>query len=220
MDRLDERLEKHVELLIQRYPGIKLIKDNIISAYFMMEKCYERNGKLLIAGNGGSASDSEHMAAELMKSFKALRRVNKEFAGRLQYIDEKKGKFLADCLEYALPAIPLVSQGALITAYLNDVGWEGIFAQQILGYGNAGDVFLGVSTSGNSENIINAAITAKAMGIGVIALTGKKGGQLADFADIAVRVPEEETYVIQELHLPIYHCWCLMLEEKYFGKMN
>ena len=217
MDSLDDRLTKHVELLVRRYPSVKLIRDDIVSAYKMMEKCYERDGKLLIAGNGGSASDSEHMAAELMKSFKVSRKVNKDFAGRLQDIDERRGRLLAGCLERALPAMPLVSQGALITAYLNDVGREGIFAQQLMGYGKAGDIFLGVSTSGNSKDIINAAVTAKAMGIEVIALTGKNGGELVKFADVAVKVPEEETYMIQELHLPVYHCWCLLLEESFFG---
>lgn len=220
MDRLDKRLARHIKLLIQRYPGINLIIDSIVSAYLMMQKCYEGNGKLLIAGNGGSASDSEHMAAELMKSFKASRKVNEDFAERLQDVDEQRGKLLAECLEYALPAIPLVSQGALITAYLNDVGWEGIFAQQVVGYGRSGDIFLGVSTSGDSKNVINAAVAARAMDIQVIALTGKTGGELAKFADITVKVPEEDTYKIQELHLPIYHCWCLMLEDHFFGNKN
>ncbi len=114
-------------------------------------------------------------------------------------------------------AIPLVAHEALSTAYINDVDGYGVFAQQLLGFGREGDVFLGISTSGNSQNIMNAAVVARALGIKVIGLTGADGGELGRFADVAVRVPEKETYMVQELHLPIYHCWCLMLEERFFG---
>ena len=115
-------------------------------------------------------------------------------------------------------AIPLVAHEALITAYINDVESSSVFAQQLLGLGRLGDVYLAISTSGNSENIMRAAIVARALGIKVIGLTGAKGGELAEFADVCVKVPFDETYMIQELHLPIYHCWCLMLEERFFGK--
>ena len=129
-----------------------------------------------------------------------------------------RGSLLAEQLEYGLTAIPLVAHEALITAYVNDVGGDSIFAQQLLGYGKKGDVFLGISTSGNSENVINAAVVAKAIGIRVIGLTGAEGGALAEFADVVIRIPETETYMIQELHLPVYHCMCLMLEEQFFGR--
>ena len=115
-------------------------------------------------------------------------------------------------------AIPLTSHVSLTTAYLNDVDADGVFAQQLYGFGKPGDVFMGISTSGNSRNIIAAAITAKALGMGIIALTGKSGGELAEFADVAVKVPETETYRVQELHLPVYHCWCMMLEEHFFNQ--
>lgn len=218
MKRLEEKLEKHIDLLIGRYPSLQPIRDVIIDAYLIMEECYLQGGKLLIAGNGGSAADSEHIAGELMKRFKAPRPVKAEFADKLKRIDPERGTVLARNLECGLMAIPLVAHEALTTAYINDVDGLGVFAQQLFGYGRAGDVFLGISTSGNSKNIINATVVARALGIKVIGLTGKNGGELAEVSDVAVKVPEIETYMIQELHLPVYHCWCLMLEDKFFGK--
>lgn len=214
---MDGRLKRHLDLLISRYPGLNSIRKDIMEAYLIMEKCFEDGCKLLIAGNGGSAADSEHIAGELMKGFKLPRRVSKEFAEKLRKVDPVRGKRLEDSLECGLAAIPLTANGALATAYLNDVGAEGIFAQQLLGYGRDGDVFLGISTSGNSGNVISAAVTARALGISVVALTGKEGGALAGLADVAIQVPEKETYMVQELHIPVYHCLCLMLEEHFFG---
>ena len=218
MKQLEEKLEKHINLLISRYPSLQSIRDVIIDAYLIMEECYLQGGKLLIAGNGGSAADSEHIAGELMKRFKTPRPVSLEFANRLKQIDPERGTELAKNLECGLMAIPLVAHEALTTAYINDVDGLGVFAQQLFGYGRAGDVFLGISTSGNSKNIMNATVVARALGIKVIGLTGENGGELAKVADVAVKVPETETYMIQELHLPIYHCWCLMLEDNFFGK--
>lgn len=217
MKKLDVRLHKHIDLLIERYPILKVIEEKIIDAYLIMEECYLNGGKLLIAGNGGSAADSEHIAGELMKRFKMPRPVSDEFAEKLKYVDAERGAVLANNLECSLMAIPLVAHEALTTAYINDVDGLGIFAQQLFGYGRAGDVFLGISTSGNSKNVMNATVVARAAGIKVIGLTGTKGGELAEVADVIVKVPEIETYMIQELHLPIYHCWCLMLEDKFFG---
>ncbi|WP_058301356.1 D-sedoheptulose-7-phosphate isomerase [Gorillibacterium timonense] len=217
MNTLDNRLEKHIDFLISRYPVLEGIKQDIIDAYLVMEECYENGGKLMIAGNGGSAADSEHIAGELMKRFKIPRPVSEEFAFKLKAVDEKRGAELAKNLECSLMAIPLVAHEALTTAYINDVDGLGVFAQQLFGYGKYGDVFLGISTSGNSKNIMNATVVARAAGIKVIGLTGAKGGELANVADVAVKVPETETYLIQELHLPIYHCWCLILEDKFFG---
>ena len=218
LDRLEEKLRKHVDLLTERYPKLACIRKEIIDAYLVMQECYEKDGKLLIAGNGGSAADSEHIAGELMKRFKTPRPVPPEFAARLKEIDAERGAGLAANLERSLMAIPLVAHEALTTAYINDVDALGVFAQQLYGFGRKGDVFVGISTSGNSRNIMNAAIVARALGIRIIGLTGGSGGELAQFADIAVRVPETETYMIQELHLPVYHCWCLMLEDHFFGK--
>ena len=139
-----------------------------------------------------------------------------ELAQKLMEIDAKRGEALAEKLECGLAALPLVAHEALTTAYLNDVDGTGVFAQQLFGYGRPGDVFLGISTSGNSENILQAAVTAKALGIKVVSLTGEAGGKLEKLSDVAVKVPERETYMVQELHLPVYHCWCVMLEEKFF----
>lgn len=217
MKTLENRLEKHIELLISRYPELECIRTDIINAYLIFEECYENGGKMLIAGNGGSASDAQHIAGELMKSFKLRRKVSKEFGEKLKRIDAVRGSELAENLECTLPAISLTAHEALSTAYINDSDPLGVFAQQLFGFGKKGDVFLGISTSGNSKNILNAAVVAKAMGIKVVGLTGAKGGELSDFADVAVKVPETETYMVQELHLPIYHCWCLMLEEHFFS---
>lgn len=218
MHTLEDKLVKHIDLLIERYPKLNVIRKEIIDAYLLMEECYENGGKLLIAGNGGSAADSEHIAGELMKKFKIFRPVNERYAEKLKEVDPIRGEHLAKNLECALMAVPLVAHEALTTAYINDVDGFSVFAQQLLGYGQEGDVFLGISTSGNSKNIMNATVIARASGIKVVGLTGAKGGELAMVADVAVKAPETETYMIQELHLPIYHCWCLMLEDHFFGK--
>lgn len=214
---MDARLMGHVDLLISRYPKLSDVRDSIISAYDVMVGSYENQGKLLVAGNGGSAADSEHIVGELMKRFKINRKISDALVMKLIESDAKRGAILARNLEMYLPAIALTNHPALSTAYINDVDGYGVFAQQLLGFGRPGDVFLGISTSGNSQNIMNAAVVAKALSIPVIGLTGADGGELASYADVAVKVPETETYLIQELHLPIYHCWCLMLEDYFFG---
>lgn len=214
---LEQRLQNHVDELIIRYPTLKVCERSIIDAYLVMEECYLNDGKLLIAGNGGSAADSEHIAGELMKRFKTPRPITAEFADKLKSIDSVRGENLARNLECGLMAIPLVAHEALTTAYINDVDGLGVFAQQLFGFGRPGDVFLGISTSGNSNNVMSATVVARAIGIKVIGLTGDDGGELAKVADVAIRVPEVETYMIQELHLPVYHCLCLMLEDRFFG---
>lgn len=213
---MEQQNEIYVEELIKRYPQLASVKQNIIDAYKIMECSYEQSGKLLIAGNGGSAADSEHIAGELMKRFQVPRPIPEELKIKLREIDPIRGELLAENLEQPLAAIPLVTHEALTTAYINDVDGVGIFAQQLYGYGAPGDVFLGISTSGNSKNVMSATVVARALGIKVIGLTGNGGGELAGVADVSVIVPETETYKIQELHLPIYHCWCHMLEEHFF----
>lgn len=214
---LENKVQSHIELLLKRYPQLKQCADDIEKAYLVLNECYESDGKLLIAGNGGSAADSEHIAGELMKSFNSPRTVSKQFAEKLKMIDPIRGEILAHNLECGLMAIPLVAFESLSTAYLNDVDGLGVFAQQLFCFGRKNDVFLGISTSGNSKNVMNATVVARALGIKIIALTGAKGGELAKVADVAIKVPEDETYMIQELHLPVYHCLCLMLETKFFG---
>lgn len=210
-------MNKELENLIERYPHLKICREDIWRAYLILESCYVNDKKLMVAGNGGSAADSEHIVGELMKRFRIQRPVPANFAEKLKKIDTKNGELLAQSLERGLMAISLTTHEALTTAYINDVNAEGIFAQQLYGLGRDGDVFLALSTSGNSKNIVNAAIVAKALGIKVIGLTGECGGKLEEFADVIIRVPESETYKIQELHLPIYHCLCLMLEERFFA---
>ena len=208
---------EYINFLTSRYYELSLCTDAILEAYSIMKTAYSSDHKLLVAGNGGSAADAEHIAGELMKRFRKPRPISSTLAEKLIAIDPIRGPQLAKNLERSLMAIPLVAHEALTTAYINDVDAYGVFAQQLLGFGRDGDVFLGISTSGNSQNIMNAAVVARALNIKVICLTGADGGELARFSDVAVRVPETETYKIQELHLPIYHCWCMMLEEHFFG---
>ncbi|WP_442855595.1 D-sedoheptulose-7-phosphate isomerase [Clostridium sp. Marseille-P2415] len=207
---------KYLEELMERYPVLERVKPQIREAYEILAACYESGGKLLIAGNGGSCADAEHIVGELMKGFVKRRAVSADFAKRLMEADPERGKELAEKLQGGLPAIALTGHPGLSTAYLNDVDGEMIYAQQTYGYGRKGDVFLGISTSGNSKNIMYALTAAKAIGMKTIGLTGKDGGLLKRAADVAIVVPETETFKIQELHLPVYHALCLMLEERFF----
>mgnify|MGYP004648966023 FL=1 len=204
------------EELFQRYPALEVCRNEIWKAYEIIKASYENGGKLLIAGNGGSAADSEHIVGELMKGFVKPRKLSDEFVSKLKNVDEHMGEELGEKLQGALPAIALVDHVALSTAYLNDVDPLLGFAQQINGYGDEDDVFLAISTSGNSKNILYACTIAKAKGMKVVGLTGKDGGKLKDMSDVAIIVPESETFKIQELHLPVYHCLCLMLEETFY----
>lgn len=209
-------MNNEVNDLIKRYPMLEIIRVDVEEAYKTLQNSFLMGNKLLIGGNGGSAADSEHIVGELMKGFKLKRKIPSQLADKLRDIDIKKGTDLAEKLQGGLPAIALSNHQALNTAFLNDVDGKMCYAQQINGYGKPEDVFLGISTSGNSENVIYAAITAKAKGLKVIGLTGENGGDLAKIADVCIKVPENETYKIQELHLPIYHCLCLMLENRFF----
>ena len=209
---------KHIDVLIDRYPELGNQRENIIAAYHILEGSYADGGKLLIAGNGGSAADSEHIVGELMKGFEKPRKLSQEYRDKLISVDEEMGATLGESLQGALPAIALDGHSALSTAYMNDCEPLLCFAQQVNGFGNAGDVFLGISTSGNSKNILYAATVAKAKGMKVIALTGAKDSKLSAMADITIRSSQTRTYMIQEHHLPIYHCLCLMLEDRFFGE--
>lgn len=209
---------KHIEVLVNRYPVLNSVKDEIVEAYFLLVESYKNEGKLLIAGNGGSAADAEHIVGELMKGFKLPRKLNENFTDKLISENEELGTVLAESLQGALPAIALDGHPALSTAYMNDCEPLLCFAQQVNGYGKAGDVFLGISTSGNSKNILYAATTAHAKGMKVIGLTGAKDSKLMQMSDVCIKVPQTETYMIQELHLSVYHCLCLMLEDEFFGE--
>ena len=204
---------KYLEELVERYPVLDAVKDDVRKAYELLEACYEQGGKLLIAGNGGSCADAEHIVGELMKGFVKRREVSDSFAECLRNADEVRGAELAKKLQGGLPAIALTGHAGLSTAYLNDVDGDLIFAQQTYGYGRPGD---GISTSGNAKDVMYAMTVAKALGMKTIGLTGKDGGALKREADVSVVVPETETFKIQELHLPVYHALCLMLEERFF----
>lgn len=217
MKKLSDRLRKHIELLVSRYPVLEGCEDSIVQAYFVLEKSYADDHKLLVAGNGGSAADAEHIVGELMKGFKLSRKLDSQMSQKLIEENEELGKTLAENLQGALPAIALDGHPALSTAYMNDCEPLLCFAQQVNGYGMAGDVFLGISTSGNSKNILYAAVTARAKGMPVIGLTGAKNSKLENLSDVCIKVPQTETYMIQELHLPVYHCLCLVLEDRFFG---
>ena len=217
MLELDNRLMRHIDLLVERYPSLESAKNDIVAAYLLLEESYENGGKLLVAGNGGSAADAEHIVGELMKGFKLSRKPETDFAERLVAENQELGSVLAENLQGALPAIALDGHPALSTAYMNDCEPLLCFAQQVNGYGKSGDVFLGISTSGNSKNVLYAATTAHAKGMKVIGLTGAKDSKLKDMSDVCIKAPQTETYMIQELHLPIYHCLCLMLENRFFA---
>lgn len=215
---MEKKIEAILDNLIGRYPVLSGNRQQIAEAYEVMKRCYDRDGKLLIAGNGGSCADADHIVGELMKCFARRRPVNTDLRERFRLIDPENGDSLADKLGYSLMAISLSNQQTLNTAFANDMDGDYIYAQQILGYGRPGDVFLAISTSGNSRNLLHAVPVAKARGIRVVALTGKTGGKLAGMADVSITAPETETYKVQELHLPIYHALCLMLEETYFDE--
>lgn len=204
--------------LLKRYPDLESCASEILKAYETLADSFSAGGKLLVAGNGGSAADAEHIAGELMKSFLKKRALSPDLEKAMEDVDAELGKELKGCLQQALPTIALDSHTALNTAIMNDGNPLTVFAQQVNGYGREEDVFLAISTSGKSRNILYAAVVAKAKGMKVIGLTGEKESKLSALADVCIKVPETECYKVQERHLPIYHTLCLMLEEKFFSK--
>lgn len=209
--------EYDTKTLIKRYPALKECENDIECAFHLISNCFENGGKLLIAGNGGSSADADHIAGELMKSFKRDRPIDKKLTRKLNELGRED---IAMRLQQGLPTIVLHHHHALNTAFINDVdnGANYLFAQQLFVYGNKSDVFLAISTSGNAQNIINAVIVAKAKDMKVIGLTGEDGGKLSEIADVTIKAPAKETFMVQEYHLPIYHCLCLMLENYFFQK--
>ena len=206
----------HLQQLEERYPRLKPLIPDITAAFKILAESFAQGGKLLIAGNGGSSADAEHIVGELMKSFVKKRKLSESFSETLQKNDPELAQFLLPKLQPGLPAIALSGHNSLNTALINDVDGSITFAQQVLGYGMEGDVLLGISTSGNAKNVLYAAACARAKKMKIIALTGGSGGSLGSYADAAIIVPETETYKIQELHLPVYHSLCLMLEDHFF----
>lgn len=213
---MNQRQEQLLAELTERYPRLEAVREPVRRAYEVLEECYEKGGKVLIAGNGGSCADAVHIVGELMKGFVKRRPLPEELKERMRAADPANGERLAESLQMGLMALSLDGQPGLSTAFANDVDADMVYAQQVLGYGRPGDVFLGISTSGNAKNVDYAVTVAKARGMKVIGLTGKTGGTLGRRADVAIIVPESETFKIQELHLPIYHVLCLLLEEHFF----
>lgn len=204
-----------LEELIKRYPKLYECRDSIISARDMLTECFEKGGKLLVCGNGGSCADSDHIVGELMKGFLSKRKVPDAMRQSLKEYSD--GEYLADNLQGALPAISLTAHAGLISAYANDVKADMVYAQQVYGYADKGDVLIGITTSGNSANVVNAAKVAKVCGMKVIGLTGQKNNLLDGIADAVIHVPETETFKVQELHLPVYHYLCAACEKKFFS---
>lgn len=203
--------------LLKRYPLLKTVKNEVFSAGQCLISCYETKGKVMVCGNGGSCSDSDHIVGELMKGFEHKRPLDDSLKNQLMEIGGERGAYLAVKLQCALPAISLTAHSALITAVANDTDAALIFAQQVVGYGNSGDVLIAISSSGNSQNVLDAIVTAKAKGLYVIGLTGESGGKMRGLCDILINVPGTRTASVQELHLPVYHALCVMIETHFFG---
>ncbi len=212
-DMTNMKYEK-LEELILRYPILSECREEIEKAFVLILECYRKGGKLMICGNGGSASDSDHIVGELMKEFCRKRELPDAIRKKLEGSGEEE---LSLKIKGTLPAISLDAHSALITAIINDVGSEYMYAQQVYGYGKEGDVLLGLSTSGNAKNVDNAVKIADVLGIGTVLITGKDGGRIKKSADISIRLPESETFKIQELTLPVYHALCLQLEDCFWG---
>ncbi|MDC7228420.1 MAG: SIS domain-containing protein [Spirochaetales bacterium] len=203
--------------LITRHSKLESSRDSIAAAAEMLIESAEKDGKFLICGNGGSSADADHIVGELMKGFVLPRSLNQAQKEALTRVGGEQGTEMAEHLQQGIPAISLSSHTALNTAFLNDVEPSLVFAQQVMGYGKPGDIFWGISTSGNSTNVAAAAIAAKACGLKTLAMTGRDGGRLNEICDICIKVDEKETFKIQELHLPVYHSLCLIIEDFFFA---
>lgn len=212
----DSTREKIAEL-VERYPALEGCRTDLETAVEAVIAVYSNGGKLLICGNGGSAADAEHIVGELMKGFLLPRRLSEELKKKLEAVCPADAEYLYDNLQGTLPAISLVNQIALNTAFANDQAPDLCFAQQVFGMGRKEDALIAISTSGNSANVIYAVKLAKTMGLKTVGLTGEKGGKLKDFCDVCICVPSEVTFKIQEYHLPVYHMLCIAVENEFFG---
>jgi len=214
---MKEQVQKEWELLLTNYPQLSGCADDVLAAFELMKNTVLRGGLILTCGNGGSAADAEHITGELMKDFKLKRPVTAEQRDALVTAYHGEGVYFADNLQQTIPAISLVSQTSLSSAFINDVAPDMVFAQQVFGYGCAGDVLLAITTSGNSKNVVNACKVAKVFGVATIGMTGEQGGKLREICDVTIRVPASETFRVQELHIPVYHTLCAMIETELFS---
>ena len=208
--------EERLTEMIRRYPALECCEKEIWVAAMAIIDCFENSRKLLLCGNGGSCADADHMVGELMKSFERKRPLPEDFKARLRSASPERGGYIAENLQNALPAISLCSHTSLFTAISNDMDADLVFSQQIAGYGRKGDVLFAITTSGNSQNVVDAAITAKAKGMMVIGLTGQHGGMIKQYCDTAICVPSTTTAEVQEYHLPVYHAICRIIEIRFF----
>ena len=208
-----------IDELLDRYPVLSVCKADLQAAVGAICESYRDGHKLIACGNGGSASDAEHIVGELMKGFLLPRKLDAAMAARMKEVCPDEAEYFMNNLQGALPALSMVNQVALNTAFANDQAPDLSFAQQLLGMGDEGDVLLAISTSGNSTNVIYALQMAKVKGVKTIALTGKSGGKIKarSLADICICVPDDETFLIQELHLPVYHMLCIAAENEFFS---
>jgi D-sedoheptulose 7-phosphate isomerase len=211
------RTEELLQNLLNRHPELSLAARDIADGYELIRSSYEKGGKLLVCGNGGSAADADHIVGELMKRFSIPRTIPDSLRNALESKFGEQGQYLASKLEGALPAISLNGHSALSSAFANDVDAELMYAQQVVGYGTNKDVLMGISTSGNAKNVLSAMIVAKARGMKVLGLTGRDGGRFKKHCDVLINVGGDCTPMIQELHLPVYHTLCEMLEYHFFG---
>lgn len=207
-----------IEELIARYPQLSCCQDQVEEASRMMIRCFSSGHKLLVCGNGGSCADAEHIVGELMKGFLKKRPLSEEIRNKMKKENPALEDSLLDQLQCGLPAIALTGSPALSTAFANDVNPQLIYAQQVIGLGESGDILLGISTSGNAANVYAAAQVARGLEMEVIGLTGRDGGLLKSCTDVCIIVPETETYKIQELHLPVYHALCAAAEAYFFNE--
>lgn len=211
-------MNKRIEMLTQKYPQLEVVAKDVDAATDKIIQCYKKGGKVLLCGNGGSAADCTHIVGELMKGFMKKRPVAEKQAKALKKANPNIDDEFLSNLQCGLPAVNLCESQALLSAFCNDVDPEYIYAQQVFGLGKKGDVFIGLSTSGNAKNVNLAANIAKALGLTIIGMTGQRDSKLSENSDICIKVPETETYKIQELHLPVYHAICDAVEAEFFDK--
>ena len=209
--------EKILESLLKRYNNLMPLKKQIRDAADIIISSYENGGKVLVCGNGGSSSDSGHIVGELMKGFEMKRPLDNDIKQKLKELSPERGNILAENLQQGLPAISLSAHSDLMTAIVNDINGDLIFAQQVTGYGKKGDVLFAISSSGNSQDVLDALIVAKAKDMKTIGMTGEGGGKIKEYCDVLIEVPGKQTAWIQELHLPVYHTLCLMVEDHFFS---
>lgn len=210
------RTKRIIDQLFDRYAPLKSCKKSFEEAFLILLNCYKNEGKVLVCGNGGSAADSEHIVGELMKSFLLKREVSVDVKQKIMTASPGDCDYIIKNLQGTLPAISLVSQSALSTAFINDVSPDMVFAQQVAGYARENDVLICLSTSGNSQNVIYAIKVAKALKVKTIGLTGAAGGSMKDLCDVLINVPADQTFMVQEYHLPVYHTLCAALESELF----